>query len=359
MTQKLSFRMSMLLMLWSGAILLVASIVIVRATHYHFQLYGREALQHQDPLMLNNHLEQAIVQSIVLTVVISLLLAILLSIYVARRFSKPLVQMKQTAMSIAHGNLQAQVPMKNNDEMSELGRALNHLANQLQQQQELRKSMTENIAHELRSPLTTIKSFLSAMKDGIWEPTEERLKSCLDEINRLIHLVSDLEQLNEISSPDFQLHRENLSLKNHLEKTIKRNEPSFMEKSVELRLGFVPSIRMYWDENRMTQVWNNLLSNSLKFSNAGGKVNIEARQLYNELLITVTDSGTGIQEQDLPFIFERFYRADKSRSRQTGGGGLGLAITKSIVEAHGGHIWAENRSSEAGAIVYLKFPLQP
>lgn len=357
MTKKLSFRISMLLMLWSGAILLVASVVIVNATHYHFQLYGKEVMQDPDQFMLNNHLEQAIIQSVVLTVVISLLLAILLSVYIARRLSNPLVRMKQAAMSISQGNLMARVPLKNKDEMSELGTVLNHLAEQLQAQQELRQAMTENIAHELRSPLTTIKSFISALKDGIWEPTNERFESCLEEINRLIHLVSDMEQLNEMASPDYHLQRQDVLLEDHLLKVIGRYVPSFMEQSVQLRLGSVPNIRMEWDENRMIQVWNNLLSNSLKFSSAGGTVSVDAEQKDDEILIRVADTGTGIGEQDLPYVFERFYRADKSRSRKTGGGGLGLAIARSIVESHGGQIWVENRVGAKGAVIFLKFPI--
>lgn len=358
MTKKLSFRVSLLLMLWSGVILLVASIVIVNATHYHFQLYGIEVSHSQNQLMLNSHLEQAIIQSVVLTVVISLLIAILTSIYVARQFSNPIVKMKQAAMSISKGHLITRVPIRNKDEMADLGIALNHLAEQLQEQQHLRQAMTENIAHELRSPLTTIKSFLSAMKDGIWEPTKERMESCLDEINRLIHLVSDLEQLNEIASPDFQLEKKEVSLNQHLEKVVRRYEPSFAEKSVQLRLGNVPDKRMAWDENRMIQVWNNLLTNSLKFTSSGGTVSLNGEAENGGISIRISDTGTGIEAHDLPYVFERFYRGEKSRNRRSGGGGLGLTIAKSIVEAHGGHIWAESNTNGKGTVVHLKFPLE-
>lgn len=357
MTKKLSFRISILLMMWSGTILLVASIAILNATHYHFQLYGKEAAKiNPDQFMLNDHLEQAIIQSVVLTIIFSLILAALLSIYVARRISNPLVRMKQAALSISQGNLQIRVRSIDRDEMSELGQALNYLAEQLQKQQELRIAMTENIAHELRTPLTTLKSFLSAMKDGIWEPTKERLGSCQDEINRLIHLVNDLEQLNEMSSPDFRLEQTNISLQDHLNKVIKRNEAAFMEQSIELTMGYVPNLRVNWDENRMIQVWNNLLSNALKFSRSGGNVKIDVESEGGYVIITVEDSGTGIPEKDVPHVFERFYRADKSRSRQTGGGGLGLAIAKSIVEAHSGQIWAKNKEDEKGTTFHLKFP---
>jgi two-component system sensor histidine kinase BaeS len=360
MTKKLSFRISALLMLWSGTILLIASIAIVNATHYHFQLYGKEAAQmNPENSMLNGHLEQAIIQSVILTIIFSLILAILLSVYIARRISTPLVRMKQAALSISQGDLETRIQSRERNEMSDLGQALNHLAEQLQKQQGLRVAMTENIAHELRTPLTTIKSFLSAMKDGIWEPTKYRLESCLDEINRLVHLVDDLEQLNEMSSPDFHLEQSEVSLRDHLEKVIQRNEAAFMERSIELQLGFVPDFHLFWDENRMMQVWNNLLSNALKFVPSGGKVTIEAEERDDFITVKVTDTGKGIPENDALHIFDRFYRVDKSRSRRTGGGGLGLAITRSIVEAHSGRIMVKNQDHGEGTVFYLQFPILP
>ncbi|WP_080837498.1 sensor histidine kinase [Cohnella massiliensis] len=357
MSKKLSFRISVLLMLWSGAILVVASIAIVNATHFHFQLYGQEAAHSQSNGMLNKHLEQAIIQSVMLTIVFSIILAGLLSVYVARRISSPLVKMKQAALAISHGDLKTRVRSTNKDEMSELGQALNYLAEQLQYQQDLRTAMSENIAHELRTPLTTLKSFLSAMKDGIWEPTTERLESCQDEINRLIHLVHDLEQLNELSSPDFLLQRTNFSLRDHIDKIVQLNQAAFMEKSIHFSIDDIPDIQVSWDESRMIQVWNNLLSNALKFTDVGGYVRIYAHKREERVTLAIEDSGIGIPTREIPHVFERFYRTDKSRSRQSGGSGLGLSIAKSIVEAHSGQIWAHNKGSEGGTIVYVQLPI--
>lgn len=358
MTRRLSFRLSVLLMAWSSLMLIIASIVIVNATHYHFQLYGKEAsLMKPNDSMLNAHLEQAIIQSIVLIAILSLIIAALMSIYLARRISRPLVRMKQAALMMSEGELSARSPSNTtHDEMADLGNALNTLAEQLQKQQELRLSMTENIAHELRTPLTTLKSTMIAISDGVWEPTKERIDSCHDEINRLIYLVNDLEQLNEIASPDFTLEMSEFELAEQLSKIIRLNEAAFTAKNVDLRLRKISSIHVYWDENRMTQVINNLLSNALKFTPTGGKVFIDIEEDQQGVILSIQDTGIGIPEKDLPFIFERFYRVDKSRSRKTGGKGLGLAIAKSIVEAHGGRIWVPKHNEVKGMTIIMKIP---
>lgn len=344
-------------MAWSGLILIIASVVIVNATHYHFQLYGKEAsvLQPSDS-MLNSHLEQAIIQSVILTVTLALILASLMSIYLARRISKPLVQMKQAALTMSEGEWSVRSPTNTQDEMADLGKALNTLAEQLQKQQELRQSMTENIAHELRTPLATLKSMMIAIGDGIWEPTKERIESCQDEIDRLIYLVSDLEQLNEMASPDFKLEKSEFEFIELLEKIVRLNEAAFTEKKVELRLRMYTKIRVYWDENRMTQVINNLLSNALKFTPSGGTVHIAAQEDTHRVILSIQDTGIGIPEKDRSLIFERFYRVDKSRSRKTGGKGLGLAIAKSIVEAHGGRIWVKKVNEDKGMTIIMNIP---
>ncbi|MFX3637314.1 MAG: sensor histidine kinase [Candidatus Pristimantibacillus sp.] len=358
MRNSLSFRLSFLLILYTGVILIMASIIIINATHYHFQLYGNELEQgHNKTDLLNTHLEQAVIQSIGLTIGGALIIALILSIYIAKRISSPLISMKNLTLVMARGKRDIRLPLKEapKDELGELAASINHLAEQLQQQEQLRVSMTENIAHELRTPLTTLNSYLSAIQDGIWEATPERIQSSREEIYRLIHLVNDLEELQTLSSLDFDLSRDDVRLVKSIEQVLNFMQPSFSEKGVILETGKLPDVMIYADERRLIQIWTNLISNALKFTPETGKVKISGKIKPDGIQVTVEDTGIGIPDKELAHVFERFYRVDKSRNRNTGGGGLGLAITKALVERHGGQVWAE---SDRGTLVHVHLPLK-
>ncbi|MCU6707264.1 ATP-binding protein [Paenibacillus sp. J5C_2022] len=344
MKRSLTFRISALLIAFIGAVLVIASIAIIQLTHYHFQMYGRETGGHHASELLYAHLEQAIMQSIGLTIGGALLVSIILSVYIAKKISSPLVRMKNIALVMARGKHHVRMPLIGvpKGEIDELAASINHLAEQLQQQERLRVSMSENIAHELRTPLTTLNSQFAAIQDGVWEPTAERIASSREEIDRLIGLVQQLEELHRHSSSETVLMRKELLLSESISPIVHFLQPSFSEKGVTLEEGDIPAITIVADENRLAQVWTNLLHNALKFTPAGGKVTIEGSLQGHDVRITVSDNGIGIPSEDLPHIFERFYRVDKSRNRKKGGGGLGLAITKSIVENHDGQVWAES-----------------
>lgn len=357
MKRSLSFRLSVLLILYTGVILVIASIAIINATHYHFQLYGNEmAESHHSAELLNSHLEQAIIQSIGLTIGGALIIALILSIYIAKRISSPLVGMRNLTLVMARGKRDVRLPLKSvpKDELDELAASINHLAEQLQQQEQLRVAMTENIAHELRTPLTTLNSYLAAIQDGVWEPTPERIQSSREEIFRLIQLVQDLEELQIFNSSDFSLSRKEISLQRSIDQVMDLMHPSFKEKEIRLTKGQIPDVTILADESRLVQIWTNILSNALKFTPHGGIVRLDGKITGDSVLITITDSGIGIPPEDLPHIFERFYRVEKSRNRKMGGGGLGLAITKTLVERHGGQVWAE---SHQGTKIHVKLPL--
>lgn len=358
MKRTLSFRLSTVLILYTGFILVIASIAMINATHYHFQMYGREMSEAQHSAdSLNSHLEQAIIQSIGLTIGGALIVSFVLSVYIAKRISSPLISMKNITLIMARGKRDVRLPLKSlpKDELEELAASINHLAEQLEQQEKLRIAMTENIAHELRTPLTTLNSYLAAIQDGIWEPTPERIQSSREEIHRLIQLVHDLEELQIVNSIDFQFMLEQVSLKKSIDQVMDLMRPSFQQKGVNLEKKDIPNVCVIADESRLIQIWTNLLSNALKYTPEGGTVEVKGTVRLGMVQITVSDNGIGIPSADLPHIFERFYRVDKSRSRKMGGGGLGLAITKTLVERHGGQIWAE---SDHGAQFYVQLPIQ-
>ncbi|MCQ6559840.1 sensor histidine kinase [Paenibacillus mendelii] len=354
MIKRLHARLALIIIGTATCILLISAISIILATHYHISMFQDQAAgMSHDGSLLDYHLEQALVQSIIWTFAGSMILAILIGIYVAKRITKPLVDMKQAAEQMSDGQLDVRVSIGGGDELAELGTSLNELAGQLHRQEQLRITMTEDIAHELRTPLATLKSHMRAFEDGIWEPTPERIHSCYEEIERLAEMVAELEDLTHLESPAFQLVRQRVQLQSIIEQGTDLVAAAFLEKGVELTFNCGPGIRIMADRNRIIQILVNLLSNALKFTPPSGKVRIEAIEELNDVFITVQDSGSGIEEEDLPHIFDRFYRGDKSRNRRTGGSGLGLTIVKKLVSAHGGQVWAERNQ---GTRIHIRLP---
>jgi len=354
MNRRLYSRLAFIIIGTAVGIVLVSSAVLIITTHYHFQMYQSQAsVVGHDLIELNYHLELALLQTIIWTCIVSIVLAIVLGFYVAKRISSPLVHMKHVAEKMTVGEWHARVSLSGTDELAELGRSINTLAAQLQHQEQLRVTMTENIAHELRTPLTTLKSHMRALEDGIWEPTPARIHTCYEEIERLTELVAELEDLNQLESPGFQLVRKEVRLAEVIEHAVNLVDASYREKHVRLGYSVDPDIRALMDHDRMIQVLVNLLSNALKFTSEHGEVNISAAEEQAEIRIVVEDSGEGIPPEDLPNVFERFYRADKSRSRRIGGSGLGLTIVKQLIAAHDGRIKVE---SEKGTTFTIRLP---
>ncbi|UVI28511.1 sensor histidine kinase [Paenibacillus spongiae] len=356
MNKRLHVRLAFIIIGTAVCILLISTISVILATHYHISMFLDQAADMNHAMsQLDHHLEQALVQSIIWMFAGSIILAILIGIFVAKRISKPLVDMKQVAEQMSSGQLDVRVSIGGTDELAELGASLNELAEQLHRQEQLRITMTEDIAHELRTPLATLKSHMRAFEDGIWEPTPERLHSCYEEIERLTGMVAELEDLTHMESPAFQLVRQEEQLVSMIEQGIGLLSAAYLEKQVELSYKCSPDIRIIADRNRIIQILVNLLANALKYTPVNGRVSIEAVKEHNAVHITVQDTGSGIDEEDLPHIFNRFYRGDKSRNRSTGGSGLGLTIVKKLVDAHGGRIWAERRQ---GTVFHIQLPKQ-
>ncbi|MEB3101052.1 sensor histidine kinase [Ferviditalea candida] len=354
MKRDLRFRLSLWLIGVASGILLIAGGVLMAETHYHFNMFQVQYGADLSLPGLFEHLEQALLQSMLWTLFGSVILTIMISLYIAKLLSAPLVEMKLTAEQMAKGNLAVRTRIKGNDELAELGKALNELAVQLNRQEQLREAMTQDIAHELRTPLATLKSHIQALLDRIWEPTPSRLQACYDETQRLIALVSDLEQLTALESPYFQLECKPEPLALLIRQSSDIATASFMKKNVRLTVQCPPSIVLSTDRDRFIQILVNLLSNSLKFTPEGGVVEIRAKEDDQAIVIAVHDTGAGIASEDLPYIFERLYRGDKSRNRKSGGSGIGLAIVKKLVEAHGGTVRVESVQGQ-GTTFYLQF----
>lgn len=287
--------------------------------------------------------------------IFSLLLALVLGAIMAGRISSPISRVIGAAKSIANGYYTDRISEKSNTiEINQLTTTINNLADSMEKQEALRKRLTGDVAHELRTPIATLQSHMEAMIDGIWEADTDRLKSCHEEIIRIGKMVGDLEKLTKFESENLVLNKEEFDVSELINRQIQNFESDFLNKN--LAINFTGSkVEIYADRDKMSQVIINLLSNALKYTPEGGKVNVNVKGTADITQIVIKDNGPGIPKEDLPFIFERFYRADKSRNRLTGGSGIGLTISKAIVVAHGGAIDV-NSSSEFGTEFIVSLP---
>lgn len=314
----------------------------------HFQNIGKAEIGYYGPYYYTSNDVGFLnkVNTIFIAVgIASLVMALLLGTVMSARISGPISKTVRAAAGIARGNFAQRIEEKSNTlEISQLTRTVNDLAASLEKQQGLRKMMTADISHELRTPIASLQSSLEAMIDGIWEPTGERLESCHEEILRLNRLVGDLEKLEHAEAENAVLNRTAFDIAELTQRVLHHFETDFYKKGVALDFVGGPSM-ITADRDKISQVITNLVSNALKYTPRGGRVGVAVKDAKAAVELTVKDNGNGVSPEDLPNIFERFYRADKSRNRLTGGSGLGLTIAKAIVDAHGGTI---SVSSEPG-----------
>jgi signal transduction histidine kinase len=283
------------------------------------------------------------------------IISILIGTFMANRLTSPISRVIKNARQIAAGKFDDRIIENSNTrEIVELTESINSLATTLGKQEVLRKRLTADVAHELRTPLSCVQSHLEAMIDGIWEPSKERLESCHEETVRLSKMVSDLGKLAQYDGENVTLKKEYFSLSELLSRLLKNFEKEFQKKQINLVTN-IQDQNIEADEDKLTQVLVNLFSNALKYTPDGGTIEINTTGTKEYIEVSVKDTGIGIAEKDLPYIFERFYRVDQSRNRMTGGSGIGLAIAKSLVEAHNGTI--EVKSEEGvGSEFIVRIP---
>ncbi len=285
---------------------------------------------------------------------VALLLAWLLSV----RLSKPIQALTRAAGKMAGGDLAQRVQVQGRDELASLGQAFNSMATSLEKAEQSRRAMTADIAHELRTPIAIQRAHLEALQDGVYELTPENLQPVIESTQLLTRLVEDLRTLALADAGELQIEKAPIDLAGLTARVVDRFCPEAERRNIQLRfddLSSDPAATVQGDAIRLEQILNNLLSNSLRHSPDGGTVLVRrvVQGAWHE--IHVSDSGPGIAAEDLPRIFERFYRADRARSREQGGTGLGLAIARQLALAHGGDLTAGNRP-EGGAEFVLRLP---
>jgi signal transduction histidine kinase len=274
----------------------------------------------------------------------------------ARRIVKPVRALAAAAHRVADGDLSQRIPVTSEDELGEMAAAFNTMAAELERQHELRHRAMADIAHELRTPLSVLQVQLESIEDNLTAPTPEVIAGLRGDLAHLSHLVEDLRVLTLADAGELRVEAEPVEMGGLVRDVVGRMQTAARVKEVILDTQLPDAdLSVMGDAQRLTQVLLNLLSNALQHTPPGGRVVISARQAEGEIYVTVQDSGEGISPGDLPHVFERFYRADRARSRDTGGSGLGLSIAKSLVEAQGGTITVESQVGQ-GSIFTVSLP---
>jgi two-component system sensor histidine kinase BaeS len=274
-------------------------------------------------------------------------LAFILSYLLTRRVLRPLSQMTAVTREVAAGNYSGRVDVVTQDEVGDLGIAFNRMADSLEQVERLRKTMVADVAHELRSPLTNLRGYLEALNDGVLPPSQGTFRMLQEEILRLVHLVEDLQQLARADAAKAYLNRQPFSLFEALDQMLELYHSHFEAKNIPVATRFAENTgRIIADRDKLLQAMRNLIENAWKYTPAGGRVTVATERVAEGIKVIFSNTGASIAKEDLPYIFERFFKADRSRSRETGGAGIGLSIVKELVEAHGGQVGAESSNQE-------------
>lgn len=256
----------------------------------------------------------------------------------AKSLSVPLLKVTEITRKISDGDYGARLETENGQtqEIAALSGAVNHMAESLERQETLRRRLTSDVAHELRTPVANVSLNLEMMLDEVWEPTKDRLQSCYEELGRISGIISDLEKLRQMEAENMNLELEPVNLLELAQAVETAFEPDLKKKKLTCEVSGEAAVM--GDQRRLHQVIFNLVSNAVKYSTEGGSIQIRVKQEKHKAVLIVEDQGIGMAEEELPLIFERFYRTDLSRSRKTGGAGIGLAIVKAIVQAHQGTV---------------------
>jgi two-component system sensor histidine kinase BaeS len=304
---------------------------------------------------------QALTPTLALATVLALLTTLIVSYFVARQIIHPVQAMVQATRRIAAGHYAERVqaaPANEGDEFGQLAASFNSMAGALERAERHRLELVGDVAHELRTPLATLEGYLEGLLDGVVEPNERTWAKLHDEAGRLRRLVDDLQELSRAEARQIQLSLQPVAPVTIATIALERLAPQFAEKRVALESSVHDKLPLVLaDQDRAVQVLTNLLSNALRYTPVAGHVTLTVDRAGDHLAFRVRDTGVGSAPEQLPLLFERFYRVDKSRTRTLGGSGIGLTIAKALTEAMGGQISAESPGLGKGSIFTFTLPL--
>ncbi|HBG07059.1 MAG: hypothetical protein A2075_22115 [Geobacteraceae bacterium GWC2_58_44] len=332
--------------------LLVWQAIDRRAADYYALLVER---YHVAPAESHRLFLEAVHRDLIWGTLAALALTLLLSYLLTRWVLRPLLQITAITRQVADGNYSERVKVASRYEGGQLADAFNHMAENLEKIEGLRKNMVADIAHELRTPLTNLRGYLEGLSDSVIMPSRETFQMLEQEVLRLVHLVEDLQQLARADAAKSFLDRQEISLHELLGQIMELYRPNFQEKEIGIAWRLQSGTEMVTaDRDKLLQAIRNLADNAWKYTPSGGSVEISTERSAEGIRTVFANSGAVIAEKDIPFLFERFFRADRSRSRDAGGAGIGLAIVKELIEAHGGTVGAE--SDQSGTRVWFILP---
>jgi signal transduction histidine kinase len=317
------------------------------------------------PPDLARHLDQALawalVTALAVAVAAALATAFAVSWFITRRLTRPVTAMAAAATRIADGDYQTRVPPSRlGVEFAMLDNAFNRMATALRTTEDRRRELLGDLAHELRTPLATLDSFLEGIEDGVLPPTDATWQTMAVQTARLRRLVDDVDAVSRAEERQLRIPDEPVDVDEVITDAVAARSAAFVDKDVTLqhRRG-APPTRVAADPDRLREILDNLLSNALRHTPPGGAVTIASSSSTNAVEVSVADSGEGILAEHLPHLFERFYRVDPARSRTTGGSGIGLTIALALARAHRGELTAASDGADRGATFTLRLPAAP
>ncbi len=361
--QRLGWRLllSYLLVLTIGVVVLDVTAELQTPHALTRNIARLQALQEQDPALeadLQANLSRAVHDELMVGTLAGVLAAVAASLFTTRRILAPIQAMTAASQRIAAGDYHHRIEPPSRDELGVLTESFNEMAGTLEDTERRRTELVGDLAHEVRTPLSAIRSGLEGMIDGVLPCEPDTLTALQREVNRIQRLVQDLEELSRAEAGQVHLDLRPVAIGDLVGSVAQRLQPQYEDKDVALHVEVAPRLPMLRaDALRMTQVMVNLLGNALQYTSAGGTVTVKATS-DNLMTVTVSviDTGIGLSPEQLQHVFERFYRADKSRSRAGGGSGLGLTIAKHLVEAHGGTIGALSPGLGQGSTFFFSLP---
>lgn len=362
--------LSFLLIIIVFTLVLIAAVELVMPNAFENHLIfmgtllegGGSVLEEHD-LNLYQSFRHAVYDSLLFALPVSIVFAILVSVFFSREFVRPIKKLSEKSYKISEGKYDQRVALPKDlsmdemDELRQLAINFNHMASQLEMTENLRRQLIGDVSHELRTPISLIKASMEGLIDGVVTPSEEVFYQVQVEADRLTKLINDLQELNIIESGAYTLKKVEFDLNQVISQVIQNLSPQYNTKNISIIDHTKDEVfKTQIDIDRIKQVLTNILANAFQYSEINGKVEITCLRKDGFLEISIMDHGRGISREDLPHIFTRFFRADKSRSRKSGGTGIGLTVAKQLVEAHGGNVRVKSEGIGKGTTITFTIP---